>query len=156
MKLGLQQPCPTNTGHSNRLPNLMKNEPSLDPNGFVGHWVLCRWNADAGQGGPHPADAKKIASAGGCTALCTSIEEGYLVLSLDGQLVRLMPFSTVRLPTSPLYARGSKVSVRSSSIQGATTAVVGLTWHFKDQTYVYWLDGTSKRYAEAELDRVET
>ncbi|CAN7739427.1 hypothetical protein LJR084_006530 [Variovorax sp. LjRoot84] len=67
----------------------MKNELSVDPNGFVGHWVLCRWNAVAGQGGPHPADAQKLAPAGGCTALCVGIDDGYLVLSVDGQRVRL-------------------------------------------------------------------
>lgn len=133
----------------------MKNKMSVDPNGLVGHWVLCRWNATAGQGGPHPADADKLVAAGGCAALCVGIDEGYLVLSVDEQRVRLMPFSTCRLPTPPLYVRGSKVSVRSASAQGTTKAVVGLTWHFKNQTYVYWLDGTSKRYAEAELDRAE-
>jgi hypothetical protein len=133
----------------------MKNELAIDQDGFVGHWVLCRWNAAAGQGGPHPADADKLVPAGGCTALCVGIDEGYLVLSVDEQRVRLTPFSTRRLPTPPLCVKGSKVSVRSASAQGPTRAVVGLTWHFKDQTYVYWLEGTSKRYAEAQLDRVE-
>lgn len=123
------------------------------PDEFAGHWVACVWNAADAQGNPHPDDAALLPSAGSCTALCVGHDGAYLILEIDTKQVRLLPFSVTRLPRAPQYSCGGRVRVRSASTNIDRAATVArLAWHFKDACYVYHLHGTSKRYAEHDLE----
>jgi hypothetical protein len=52
----------------------------------------------------------------------------------------------------PKFEIGHSVAVNESESNSAYKAkIVRRDWHHKDETYLYWLEGKSKRYVEADL-----
>ena len=127
----------------------------MTPNDLVGQWVYCRWNFDAGDGHPHPQDISFIPNEWrwGCVAQCVAIDDEYLSLSHRERVIRIATFFAHPLPAPPQFHPGQRVQVRPSDGHSFFAAPVRkLTWHFRNETYVYWLEGKKTRYFESELE----
>ena len=56
----------------------------------------------------------------------------------------------------PHYKIGDKVRViPSESNSEFFSAVEKIVWHYKDETYNYYLAGKSKRYVESDLEAIK-
>ena len=125
----------------------------------VGRWVECQWNFQAGQGEPHPDDREAIARL--CphwvSAECVGVDGRFFVLSVQGERVRVRPFSIRIRPRRPRFLPAEWVrTVVGPSVKTELVAPVRYaTWHVKRQGWVYVLVARGKRrrrwYLESEL-----
>lgn len=122
----------------------------------VGHWVQALWNFNSGDGKPFPDDEAFINSelGNGVIAECVGIEGEYVRLRAKGRLFRLRPFSLVNLPAPPKFRWGESVRVvaHHPTHSPYRSKIKSFSWHFKNNGYIYFLDGKSKRYDEADLE----
>jgi hypothetical protein len=123
---------------------------------FINTWGIFPWSIERGEQHIHPEDLEEIKTCflGLKVFNCVKEENGFLFLKYGKEILRVLP-ELYKNIDPPKYCIGDVVEILNGSSQGEKAIIVGMYWHLKNQSVIYYLKigekVKSRRYWDTDI-----